>query len=46
MSIFVNLFNLVFFLVDRFAFMDEFDRMEAVGSEAESEIEPASWPVW
>ncbi len=47
-TIFLNLFNLVFFLLDRFVFMDEFDRMEGVGreAEAESKIELVSWPVW
>jgi hypothetical protein len=47
-STFLNLFNLVFFLLDRFVFMDEFDRMGGVGREAEAEsaIEPVSWSVW
>jgi hypothetical protein len=44
-SKYFNLFNL-FFLLDRFVFIDEFDRMEGLGREAESGIEPVSWPVW
>jgi hypothetical protein len=45
-SILLKFIQFSFFLLDRFVFMDEFDRTEGVGREAESEIEPVSWPVW
>ncbi len=44
-SIFFKFIKFSFFLLDRFVFMDEFDCIEGVGKETESEIEPVSWPV-